>query len=346
MMKLSDFNYHLPEKLIARYPLKQRSASGLLCMNKISGEIQHQHFTDIIEFLNPNDLLIFNNTKVIPARLYGQKTSGGKVEILVERMLDMTSDDQHQALCLLRASKAPRPGTEIIINHEIRLKIVGRQQDFFVIQFPGAILPLLEAHGEMPLPPYFARKPEEDDQDRYQTVYAKHAGAVAAPTAGLHFDDLLLAKLAAKNVAMEYVTLHVGAGTFQPVRVDNILEHDMHHEHIDISQSVCDAVNQTKQAGGRVIAVGTTSVRCLETAAGTGAIKPFQGDTNIFIYPGYEFKCVDAMITNFHLPESTLLMLISAFAGLEKIKHAYDVAIEKHYRFYSYGDAMFLYTHS
>jgi S-adenosylmethionine:tRNA ribosyltransferase-isomerase len=280
--------------------------------------------------------LVFNDTRVIPARLFGHKATGGKVEILLERILD----DQRM-LAQVRSSKTPKPGSVIQIQDDISLQFVERQDNMFVLDVLGdmSVLESMQQAGHMPLPPYIQREDHIQDQDRYQTVYAKIPGAVAAPTAGLHFTDELILEITKQGVDLTFVTLHVGAGTFQPVRVDNIEDHQMHHEYLEISADVCEKVKQCRARGGRVIAVGTTAVRCLETAAD---LKPYQGETNIFIYPGYEFKVVDALITNFHLSESTLLMLVSAFAGLDNVMNAYQHAIDKQYRFFSYGDAMFL----
>lgn len=336
-MKTSDFDFVLPEELIAQYPLEQRTASRLL---QVSGmELFDRHFADIFDLIQANDLLIFNNTRVIPARLHGQKESGGKVEVLVERVLD-----EHHVLAHVRASKSPKAGSKLILEDVVHVTMLGREGDLFKLRFEGeqSAIALLDTHGHMPLPPYIERADDEADQQRYQTVYAKHPGAVAAPTAGLHFDELLLNKLLDKGIKSAFVTLHVGAGTFQPVRVDNIEDHHMHAEYIDVDASVVEQIRQTKAQGGRVIAVGTTSVRSLESAAMQGELAEFHGDSQIFIYPGYEFKVVDAMITNFHLPQSTLLMLVSAFSGYKNMMRAYQHAVEQKYRFFSYGDAMFL----
>lgn len=343
-MKLSDYHFNLPEQLIARYPMKQRSASRLLYMKGQTGEVEHLQFKGIVELLNPGDLLIFNNTRVIPARLLGQKLSGGKVEVLVERIID-----EHKVIAHVRANKAPKPGNKMLLEGAIEAEMVARHDALFELDFlnPQPVLELLEQYGHMPLPPYIDRPDEESDKERYQTVYNEKPGAVAAPTAGLHFDDDILATLKTKGVHFEFVTLHVGAGTFQPVKVDNVLEHKMHSEYAEVSQQVVDAIKQTKAAGNRVVAVGTTSVRSLESAAQASIkkkqdLQPFYSDTDIFIYPGYQFQIVDAMLTNFHLPESTLLMLVSAFSGKENIFSAYQQAIQQQYRFFSYGDAMFL----
>ena len=336
-MKTSDFDFNLPEELIAQYPLEQRTASRLLQVS--DGSLVDRIFTDITDLLNPNDLLIFNNTRVIPARMHGEKDTGGKVEVLIERVLD-----EHNVLAHVKASKSPKAGSKLFLENSVNATMLERVGDLFKLKFEGeqSAISLLEAHGHMPLPPYIERADEAEDQQRYQTVYAKHPGAVAAPTAGLHFDEALLEKLADNGVKSAYVTLHVGAGTFQPVRVDKIEDHHMHAEYIDVDQSVVDMIQQTKEQGGRVIAVGTTSVRSLESAAMQGELAEFHGDSQIFIYPGYEFKVVDAMVTNFHLPQSTLLMLVSAFAGYKNMMHAYQHAVDQKYRFFSYGDAMFL----
>jgi S-adenosylmethionine:tRNA ribosyltransferase-isomerase len=343
-MKLSDFHFVLPENLIARYPTEKRSSSRLMHLDGNNGEIIHKQFTDIIGLIDEGDLLIFNNTRVIPARLLGQKESGGKVEVLIERVLN-----EHCVLAHIRASKAPKVGSHLILEGTIQAEMVARHDALFELKFLNKepVLVLLEQFGHMPLPPYIDRPDEESDKERYQTVYNKVPGAVAAPTAGLHFDEDILQQLKDKGVNSEFVTLHVGAGTFQPVRVDNILEHQMHSEYAEVSQQVVDAILTTKAAGKRVIAVGTTSVRSIESAAHASIkagleLTPFFSDTDIFIYPGYEFQIVDAMLTNFHLSESTLLMLVSAFCGKQNIETAYQQAIEKEYRFFSYGDAMFL----
>ncbi|QOR40107.1 tRNA preQ1(34) S-adenosylmethionine ribosyltransferase-isomerase QueA [Billgrantia diversa] len=341
-MQRADFHYELPEELIARYPSERRSDCRLLCVNGEGGELTHRRFTDLVELLEPGDLLVFNDTRVIPARLHGHKASGGKVEMLLERPLDA-----HCGLAHLRSSKSPKPGTELIFEGDVRAVVEGRREALFELRFLGEtpLIELLERHGHMPLPPYIDRADELTDRDRYQTVYARRDGAVAAPTAGLHFDQPLLERLAAKGVESAFVTLHVGAGTFQPVRADDIREHQMHSEWIEVSETACDKVRTARATGRRVIAVGTTSVRCLESAcmkSSNGEIAPFSGETDIFIYPGYEWRCVDALITNFHLPESTLLMLVSSFAGYETTMAAYRDAVAEHYAFFSYGDAMFL----
>ncbi len=337
-MLTQDFHFDLPDELIARFPTEQRTASRLLQLDGSNGAIVDGRFTDIEQRLNAGDLLVFNNTKVIPARLFGKKTSGGQLEILVERI-----QSEYQLLAHIRCSRSPKPGQQIIVN-DILIDVVGREGALFQLQFPkqNTVMSVLEEVGHMPLPPYIDREDEQLDQERYQTVYAEVPGAVAAPTAGLHFDDGLLQRLQAKGVEFAYVTLHVGAGTFQPVKVDNIEDHVMHSEYIEVPLSVVEAVQNTRARGGRVVAVGTTSVRSLESASQSGVIAPFQGDSQIFIYPGYQFRSVDAMITNFHLPESTLIMLVSAFSGQANIMQAYQHAVAEKYRFFSYGDAMFL----
>ncbi|NIC05763.1 tRNA preQ1(34) S-adenosylmethionine ribosyltransferase-isomerase QueA [Billgrantia bachuensis] len=341
-MQRADFHYELPEELIARYPSERRSDCRLLCVSGETGERTHRRFTDLVELLEPGDLLVFNDTRVIPARLHGHKASGGKVEMLLERPLDA-----HRGLAHLRSSKSPKPGTELIFEGDVRAVVEGRREALFELRFLGEtpLIELLERHGHMPLPPYIDRADELADRDRYQTVYARRDGAVAAPTAGLHFDQPLLERLAAKGIESAFVTLHVGAGTFQPVRADDIRKHQMHSEWIEVNETACDKVRSARAAGRRVIAVGTTSVRCLESAcmkSTNGEIAPFSGETDIFIYPGYEWRCVDALITNFHLPESTLLMLVSSFAGYETTMAAYRDAVAERYAFFSYGDAMFL----
>lgn len=338
-MRVADFHFELPDPLIARHPLAERRASRLLVLDGPSGQLSHRHFPDLLEYLRPGDLMVFNDTRVIPARLFGHKASGGKLEILVERVLD-----SHRVLAHVRASKAPKPGMQILIDGGGAAEMVVRHAALFELRFNEPVLPLLERVGHMPLPPYIDRPDEDADRERYQTVYSDQskAGAVAAPTAGLHFDDALLAAIRAKGVDTAFVTLHVGAGTFQPVRVERIEDHHMHSEWLQVGQEVVDAVNACKARGGRVVAVGTTSVRSLESAARDGVLKPFSGDTDIFIYPGRPFHVVDALVTNFHLPESTLLMLVSAFAGYPETMAAYRAAVAEGYRFFSYGDAMFI----
>lgn len=337
-MKRTDFHYELPPSLIAQSPLEQRSASRLLCFDRFKGGLDDRRFIDLPGLLSPGDLLVFNNTKVIPARLYGTKPTGGRIEVLVERLLN-----QHECIAQVRASKSPRAGGKLILEDGSELQVLGREGGFFHLQLTnGDLMAVLEAQGHMPLPPYITREDTDRDRRRYQTVYAHTPGAVAAPTAGLHFDQDLLDQLEVAGIQSTTVTLHVGAGTFQPVRVDNVEDHDMHAEWLEVPQSACDAIDAARARGGRVIAVGTTAVRSLETAAQGGELKPFSGDSRIFIYPPYEFQVVDAMITNFHLPESTLLMLISAFAGHEQTLAAYRHAVRERYRFFSYGDAMLI----
>jgi len=338
-MQVKDFTFELPEELIARYPLERRSASRLLCVDGTSGAIAHRQFSDILGLLHPGDLLVFNDTRVIPARLFGEKASGGKVEVLIERVLD-----GRRALAHVRASRSPKPGIALHLEGGVEAQVTGRRDNLFELEFAieRHLVEVLEQHGHMPLPPYMKREDQLSDRERYQTVYNRKPGAVAAPTAGLHFDEELLAQLTEKSIRQTFVTLHVGAGTFQPVKVDQVEEHRMHAEYIEVGQDTCDAVRETRARGGRVVAVGTTSVRCLETAGSDGELRPYSGDTDIFIYPGYQYRQVDALITNFHLPESTLLMLVSAFAGFDHIQRAYREAVAERYRFFSYGDAMFL----
>ena len=344
-MKLSDFNYELPTELIAQEALTDRSSSRLLHLdsNKVPSQNLDKHFNDILDLINPNDLLIFNNTRVIPARLIGEKETGGKVEVMIERVLD--SSNNNRALAHVRANKSPKVGGKLLLENEINAEIIARHDTLFEIQFfhESSVYELLEKYGHIPLPPYIDRDDTEDDKERYQTVFAEEVGAVAAPTAGLHFTSELLQALANKGVETAKVTLHVGAGTFLPVRVDNLDDHVMHAEWVEVDQATCDAVAACKARCGKVVAVGTTSVRSLESAAKeSGTIEPFTGDTRLFITPGFEFNIVDAMITNFHVPESTLLMLVSAFSGYENIMSAYRHAVNEKYRFFSYGDAMFL----
>lgn len=343
-MRVADFNFALPESLIAHYPQPERSACRLLSLDGSSGELQHGVFTDVLDKLQPGDLLVFNNTRVIPARVYGQKASGGKLEMLVERMLD-----DKRVLAHVRASKAPKPGAELLLGDalDVRATMVARHDTLFEIEFHDSreVLDILNYIGHMPLPPYIDRPDEEADRELYQTVYSAKPGAVAAPTAGLHFDQPLLDALRQKGIETAFVTLHVGAGTFQPVRVESIEDHIMHAEYAEVPQEVVDAVLACKARGNKVVAVGTTSVRSLESAAKAAEnalIAPFFDDTQIFIYPGYQYQVIDALITNFHLPESTLIMLVSAFAGYKNTMNAYQQAVEQQYRFFSYGDAMFI----
>jgi S-adenosylmethionine:tRNA ribosyltransferase-isomerase len=338
-LRRSDFDFELPETLIAQRPLPERGASRLLALDGPSGERQDLHFVDLPALLAPGDLLVFNDTRVIPARLFGRKETGGSVEIMLERVLSST-----EAVAHLRASKAPRPGTELRLPGGERLLVVGRDEALFHLRAIDDPLPeLLRRHGHVPLPPYIRRDDDVADLDRYQTVYARRDGAVAAPTAGLHFDEAMLERLRVQGIETAQVTLHVGAGTFQPVRVDDLDQHRMHAEWVEVSAEVCERVQETNLRGGRVVAIGTTSVRSLETAAaGKDGLTPFAGDSRLFIRPGYRFRVIDALLTNFHLPESTLLMLVSAFAGHGQIMAAYRHAIAERYRFFSYGDAMFL----
>ncbi|MCO4322651.1 tRNA preQ1(34) S-adenosylmethionine ribosyltransferase-isomerase QueA [Aliidiomarina quisquiliarum] len=340
-MKRQDYSFVLPDQLIARYPQEDRTSSRLLHLDGPTGAISHGQFRDLLKLINAGDLLVFNDTRVIPARLLGAKVSGAKVEVLVERVTG-----EHRVLAHVRCNRAPKAGTKLLLENAVPATVVGRDNALFEIQFDPSrgVLAWLDQYGHMPLPPYIDRPDELADRERYQTVYSRKLGAVAAPTAGLHFDSALLAELQAKGVQFAHVTLHVGAGTFQPVRVDNVLEHKMHSEYAEVSAEVVQAIAATRARGGRVIAVGTTSVRSLESAAqaAEGELKPFASDTDIFIYPGYKFQIVDAMVTNFHLPESTLIMLVSAFAGKDAVFKAYEEAIQQEYRFFSYGDAMFI----
>ncbi len=337
-MKTDDFDYTLPEELIASYPLDRRDESKLLKIDKDSGAITDCIFTDFIDFINPDDLLIFNDSKVMLARLYGEKTTGAKLEFLVEKIRSPKLFLSH-----VKANRAPSIGGEIYIQDSLA-KVLEKDGSVYLLELQGDkdIYQLMNEFGHIPLPQYMKRDDEEFDAERYQTVYAKDLGSVAAPTAGLHFSDDMMAKIKSKGVGTAYITLHVGSGTFKPVQVDDVDNHKMHSEVISVSDEVCNKIKQTKANGGRVIAIGTTSVRSLETAGLSGEIKPFHGDTDIFLYPGRKFNVIDAMITNFHLPKSTLIMLVSAFAGKEHIMNAYDHAIENKYRFYSYGDAMFI----
>jgi len=347
-MRISDFSFDLPENLIAQHPAKQRSDSRLLCLNSFSGEIQHNKFSEILDYLNSDDLLIFNDTKVIPARFFGEKETGGKVELLLERLLS-----DNRLLMQVKSSKPLRSGMLLkiyrkdteIIEDSLGAQVVERSGPFYILQFDTSLQlkEQLFIHGYVPLPPYIKRQNDSQDMDRYQTVYAENDGAVAAPTAGLHFDETLLADLNSKGIDTDFLTLHVGAGTFQPIRVDSVEEHSMHTERFIISERVCEKVHKCKKAGGRVVAVGTTSVRALESAANKGKLSSTDSETDIFIYPGFNFQIVDALITNFHLPESSLLMLVSAFCSKNMILDAYNEAIRNKYRFFSYGDAMFIY---
>ncbi len=338
-MRTSDFDFYLPDTLIAQFPSKERSASRLLTLDGRTGNLNDELFRSLPDFFNPGDLLVFNDTRVIKARLYGTKVTGGKVEALIERILG-----DNLALAHLRASKSLRAGTEIVFSDKVVAKVTGREDDLFLIEFAGSrpILDILDEHGSLPLPPYITHAADKTDDERYQTVYSREPGAVAAPTAGLHFDESILERLKSAGIKLAFVTLHVGAGTFQPVRVENIADHVMHSERYTIPEETAKMVRETQRNGNRVVAVGTTALRALESAAQSGEIVEGSAETSIFITPGYQFKVVDRLITNFHLPKSTLLMLISAFAGLANVKHAYQHAIEKKYRFFSYGDAMLI----
>jgi len=338
-MQRSDFSFNLPESLIAQQPTAERCGSRLLVLDPVQEQIQDKQFTDFTRFLNKGDLLVFNNTRVIPARLLARKASGGKVEILIERVINHSD-----VLANIRASKSPKPGDKIVLENGVEIEMLERQGTLFKLRFPDEknAMAVIDSVGHIPLPPYISRQDNQIDQERYQTVYASKLGAVAAPTAGLHFDADLLAKIKQQGIETAEVTLHVGAGTYQPVRTDDIRDHEMHSEYLEVSQATVDAVRETKARGGRIIAVGTTSVRSLETAARSGILQAYAGETDIFIYPGYQFQVVDAILTNFHLSESTLLMLVSAFAGREFILEAYRHAIDEKYRFFSYGDAMFI----
>lgn len=338
-MRTVDFDYALPPELIAQHPLPERAASRLLHLNGGAGMLSQGRFAELPNYFRAGDLLVFNNTRVIKARLMGRKASGGAVEVLVERVLD-----EHHVLAHVRASKSPQPGSELLLANELQVSVVERRGELFHLRFAASdgVLNLLERYGAVPLPPYITHEPDDDDAQRYQTVFAKEPGAVAAPTAGLHFDQSLIDALCARGVAIAYVTLHVGAGTFQPVRVENLSDHVMHSEWYHVPQETVRAINRVRANGGRVTAVGTTTLRALEGAAVTGTLESGYGETNIFILPGFRFNMVERLITNFHLPKSTLLMLVSAFGGIENIRRAYAFAIKDRYRFFSYGDAMLI----
>ena len=340
-MLRTDFHFDLPQELIAQRPTEERSASRLLTLDRLTGGFKDRQFRDFPELVGARDLLIFNDTRVLPARVFGLKDSGGRVELLLERALTATT-----ALAHVRASKGLKDGAMVRLAAGQSARMLAREDELFVLEFSCNVVEFFQANGEIPLPPYIARAAEDADRERYQTVYARILGAVAAPTAGLHFDEAIFAALRARRVPHAFVTLHVGAGTFAPVRGEDIATHRMHAEYLEVSESTCAAINKVRAAGGRVIAVGTTVVRSLETAAlgaeGENRIAPYRGTTRIFIKPGYTFRAVDAMVTNFHLPESTLLMLCAAFVGRETLLAAYAHAVEQRYRFFSYGDAMFL----
>lgn len=335
-MRVADFDFELPPELIAQFPAAERGASRLLHMDG-AGDLHDRQFHDLPTLLRPDDLLVMNDTLVIRARLFGSKDSGGKVELLVERVTG-----EHEALAFIRASHAPKPGSRIHLAGDVTLDVLDRQDDLTRLRFPKPVLDVLDRLGRLPLPPYITHAPTAEDETRYQTVYAREPGAVAAPTAGLHFDEAMLATLATQGVRTAWVTLHVGAGTFQPVRVDDVANHTMHSERYTIPQATVDAIADTRARGGRVVAVGTTSLRALEAAAQAGDLHAGSDETDIFITPGYRFQIVDALITNFHLPKSTLLMLVSAFSGGDAVRAAYAHAVQARYRFFSYGDAMFL----
>ncbi|MHB1216505.1 MAG: tRNA preQ1(34) S-adenosylmethionine ribosyltransferase-isomerase QueA [Thiobacillus sp.] len=339
-MRVADFDFDLPPDLIAQFPPAVRGGSRLLHV-EATGAPHDREFADLPTLLHPDDLLVMNDTRVIKARLFGTKDSGGKVELLVERVTG-----EFEALAFIRASHAPKPGSRIRLSDDIVIEVLARQDDLTELRFPHPVLAVLDRLGQLPLPPYIEHAPTADDEARYQTVYANEPGAVAAPTAGLHFDDAMLDALRRQGIRTARVTLHVGAGTFQPVRVDDIAEHTMHSERYTIPQGTVDAIAETRARGGRVVAVGTTSLRALEAAAQSGKLHAGSGETDIFITPGYRFRVVDALLTNFHLPRSTLLMLVSAFAGVDTIRAAYAHAIAGRYRFFSYGDAMFLERHA
>lgn len=360
-LSVADYDYELPDEYIARYPLAERSASRLMYLPAQKADtaaIQDRQFSDLPELLESGDLIVFNDTKVMKARLFGQKDTGGKVEVLVERLTDnteFTTDEDRKnhdnvALCHVRASKAPKLGqTLLLANNNIECVMIGRHENLFILSFKNPILPDLEQYGELPIPPYFERHADETDNVRYQTVFhdPTKLASVAAPTASLHFDDKVLQQLADKGINTAYVTLHVGAGTFAPVKTDNLLNHTMHSEYANLPQATADLINQTHKNGNKVIAIGTTVTRVLETAYqktadNQGQVSAWSGDTDIFIYPGFKFGVIDKLLTNFHLPKSTLLMLVSAFAGKTNIEQAYQHAVAKKYRFFSYGDAMLL----
>lgn len=337
-MQTSDFSYELPEELIAQYPTKDRDSSRLLCLESGS-KITDASFKQFSEYLKPGDLIVLNDTRVIPARLFARKQTGGKVEIMLERIRD-----EKTLLVQLRASKSPKSGTRLLLDNKTSFEVMGRKDDMFLLKYDGKepLADVLDRLGHMPLPPYIDREDEGGDKERYQTVFSDKPGAVAAPTAGLHFTEQLLNELKDNGIDITRLTLHVGAGTFQPVRVDDLVDHQMHSEYVRVPLEVVDKINETKRNGGRILAVGTTVVRSLETAARNGELSSFEGDTDIFIYPGFKFNVVDMLLTNFHLSESTLLMLVCAFAGQENIMNAYQHAIKEKYRFYSYGDAMLI----
>ena len=341
-MQTGDFDFQLPAELIAQHPPDARSGGRLLELAADSTQAVHRMITDLPQQLRAGDLMVMNNTRVYPARLNARKTTGGKVELLVENIIDEST-----ALCLCKSSKSPKENTGLVLNTEHTATVTGREDDLFRVRFDldCPLLEYLQQHGSLPLPPYIERPVDGDDRERYQTVFASSTGAVAAPTAGLHFDDSLLQQCVDAGVSQEFITLHVGAGTFQPVRSDDLQSHVMHAEWLSVSEAVCRRIEETKSRGGRVIAIGTTVVRALETAAKSGALKPFEGDTRLFLTPGDSFNVVDGMFTNFHLPRSTLLMLVCAFGGTERMLQAYAEAVKEQYRFFSYGDAMLIWPH-
>ncbi len=338
-MQISDFHYDLPRELIAQFPAEPRSASRLLVVDAANGHPEDRRFVDLIELLRSGDLLVLNDTRVIPARLFASKESGGRVEVLIERVLD-----EHRALAQLRANKPARLGARLLFDGNVSAVIGDREDEFYTLHFNDieTLTDILQRLGHVPLPPYIERADEPCDRERYQTVYASRAGAVAAPTAGLHFDQPMLARVASVGVQVGFVTLHIGAGTFQPIRVSDIRQHHMHAERVDVSEQVCTQIAQTRARGGRVVAVGTTVVRALETAAQGRQLAPFAGETRLYIYPGFRFQVVDALLTNFHLPGSSLLVMVCAFAGREAVLRAYRHAVAQRYRFFSFGDAMWL----
>ncbi|HHB13322.1 MAG TPA: tRNA preQ1(34) S-adenosylmethionine ribosyltransferase-isomerase QueA [Chromatiales bacterium] len=340
-MRRQDFHYELPPERIAQRPLPERGASRLLELQRPAGRVVDRRFRDLPQLLRPGDLLVLNDTRVIRARLYARKETGGAAELLVERILA-----PDRVLAHVRASRAPRPGTALVLEDGSRLRVLGREGTLFEIAFPSgrSAAAVLDRMGHVPLPPYVRRPDSPEDRERYQTVYARVPGAVAAPTAGLHFDRDVLRRIRARGVEVAYVTLHVGAGTFQPVRAEHIEAHRMHPEWLHVGSEVCTAIERCRARGGRVVAVGTTVVRALETAAAGGDLRPYTGETRLFITPGFRFLVVDALLTNFHLPESTLLMLVCAFGGYGPVMRAYRHAVAHGYRFYSYGDAMFIHT--
>lgn len=339
-LTLADFDYDLPQELIAQFPLPERTASRLLVVD--GAKLEDRRFSDITQLLRAGDLLVFNDTRVLHARLHGIKDSGGRVEVLIERPIG-----RHKALAQIRASHAPWPGSRLVLEGTLEIRVVAREGAFYLLRFPGPedLVELLERHGKLPLPPYIQRHAEEADEARYQTVYARNRGSVAAPTAGLHFDAALIKALRARGIDFAWLTLHVGAGTFQPVRVENLAQHRMHRERYVIPADTVAALAGARARGGRIVAVGTTSLRAMEAAAQEGEIHAGPGETELFILPGFRFRAADALITNFHLPKSTLLMLVSAFGGLENLRRAYAHAVAERYRFFSYGDAMFISRH-